>query len=380
MVDGAKDVKEGGDAGSDDSCDGSDLEGLDQVHKLKALAELLKLPAGVKRRVNALKQLLHKSVDIEVEFYKEIFEVELKFESKYAELWDKRKEIILGNTEPTDEECKWTFDDEEIQLASTLSPLAIEEVKDDVKGIPQFWLKALLHNSVTEAMITETDNAILASLEDVRCRLVSGEESGFYLDFFFSPNEYFTNSVITKQYIFNHKPPEESPLDYDGPEIIQCRGCSISWKQGKNPTVKIVKKTKKHKQSNTVKTVPKKVKQDSFFNFFDPPLESLNDSTVDEATVELLHEDFKIGHFMRESLIPRAILFFTGEAYDSDMEDEDESDDDDDDDFDDEDIEGDDDVNDSDDDVPFKKFSNDAKKRAPTKKKGGKEAEECKQQ
>ena len=44
--------------------------------------------------------------------------------------------------------------------------------------------------------------------------------------------------------------------------------------------------------------------------------------------------DFEIGHYIRERIVPRAVLFFTGEAldeesdYDEDEEDEDDDDDD----------------------------------------------------
>lgn len=40
---------------------------------------------------------------------------------------------------------------------------------------------------------------------------------------------------------------------------------------------------------------------------------------MDEDTRALLTADFEIGHYVRESIIPRAVLYFTGEAL---MEDE----------------------------------------------------------
>lgn len=36
----------------------------------------------------------------------------------------------------------------------------------------------------------------------------------------------------------------------------------------------------------------------------------------DEDTEALLATDFEIGHFIRERIVPRAVLFFTGEALD----------------------------------------------------------------
>ena len=50
---------------------------------------------------------------------------------------------------------------------------------------------------------------------------------------------------------------------------------------------------------------------------------------MDEETEQLLAADFEIGHFFRDRIIPRAVLYFTGEAleedddYDEEEEDED---------------------------------------------------------
>ena len=47
--------------------------------------------------------------------------------------------------------------------------------------------------------------------------------------------------------------------------------CKIDWNPGKNVTVKLVKKTQKHKARGMKRTVTKTVQNDSFFNFFSPP-------------------------------------------------------------------------------------------------------------
>ena len=47
--------------------------------------------------------------------------------------------------------------------------------------------------------------------------------------------------------------------------------CTIDWQKGKNVTVKVIKKTQKHKGRGTKRTVTKTVQADSFFNFFNPP-------------------------------------------------------------------------------------------------------------
>merc|ERR1712226_839002 len=141
-------------------------------------------------------------------------------------------------------------------------------------------------------------------------------------------NDYFSNSVLTKEYEMRCK-----PIEFDGPEIYKCKGCDIDWKQGKNLTVKTVTRKQKHKQKGSVRTIKKTVKNDSLFNFFAPPDIPENPEELDEETQELLTSDFEIGHYIRERILPRAVLFFTGEAledddYDDEEEEEDEDDDD----------------------------------------------------
>ena len=136
---------------------------------------------------------------------------------------------------------------------------------------------------------------------------------GFTLHFYFAPNDYFTNSVLTKEYEMKCEPSEDDPFSFEGPEIFKCKGSTINWKEGKNLTVKTVKKKQKHKSKGNVRTITKQVKNDSFFNFFDPPpIPDDPDADVDPETQDLLTADFEIGHYIRDRIIPRAVLFFTG--------------------------------------------------------------------
>ena len=170
---------------------------------------------------------------------------------------------------------------------------------------------------------------------------------GFTLHFHFGPNDYFTNTVLTKNYELKCEPED---LSFEGPEIIKCTGCQIDWKPNKNITVKQIKKKQKHKAKGNIRTITKQVKADSFFNFFDPPaVPDDPNAEVDEDTQvkhiltlmfkqsiiflsqALLTVDFEIGHYIRERIVPRAVLFFTGEALDeeSDYDEEEEEDEDD---------------------------------------------------
>merc|ERR1712106_335300 len=103
-------------------------------------------------------------------------------------------------------------------------------------------------------------------------------------------------------------------------------GCTIDWVKGKNLTVKQVKQ--KHKSKGSVRVITKQVKADSFFNFFDPPtVPDDPNAEVDEDTQALLTADFEIGHYIRERIVPRAVLFFTGEALEDESDFEEEEDD-----------------------------------------------------
>ena len=47
---------------------------------------------------------------------------------------------------------------------------------------------------------------------------------GFTLEFHFSPNEYFSDAVLTKSYEMKCEPDEDDPFSFEGPEIIACQG------------------------------------------------------------------------------------------------------------------------------------------------------------
>ena len=43
------------------------------------------------------------------------------------------------------------------------------------------------------------------------------------MEFHFSPNEYFSNSVLTKEYEMKCTPEENDPFSFEGPEIYRCK-------------------------------------------------------------------------------------------------------------------------------------------------------------
>jgi nucleosome assembly protein 1-like 1 len=286
------------------------------------------LPVVVKRRVKALKNLQLEKLKIEANFYREVHELEVKYALKYEPLYNKRTDIVNGVYEPNDEECNFPSDeeDEEEDNKSTEDAKEKAKVEDkeedkDIKGIPEFWLTIFKNVDLIAENIQEHDEPILAHLLDIRVSL-SNDPMGFKLEFVFSPNEFFNDEVLTKEYDLRCDPDLEDPWNYDGLAIVKCRGCKIDWKKGKNVTEKTVTKKQKHKSKGQVRTVTKTVKTDSFFNFFDPPQVPEKEEDLDDETHALLQADWEIGEVIRQSIVPRAVLFFTGEALDEDYDDE----------------------------------------------------------
>ncbi|XP_008409780.1 nucleosome assembly protein 1-like 4a isoform X2 [Poecilia reticulata] len=285
------------------------------------------LPKAVKRRVHALKRLQEQCAHIEAKFYEEVHELERKYAILYQPLFDKRREIVTGAVEPTDEECEWpTDEDEEEELAEEVKEKAtIEDAKkeeatpeENPKGIPDFWLTIFKSVDMLSDMVQEHDESILKHLRDIQVKFSEpGQPMSFTLEFHFEPNGYFNNAVLTKVYKMKSEPEASDPFSFEGPEIIDCEGCQIDWHKGKDVTVKTIKKKQKHKGRGTVRTVTKQVPNDSFFNFFNP-VKASPDGEMDEDSEFNLATDFEIGHFFRERIVPRAVLYFTGEALEDD--------------------------------------------------------------
>ncbi|KAL1459837.1 hypothetical protein WDU94_011790, partial [Cyamophila willieti] len=283
------------------------------------------LPAPVKRRVKALKKLQAESIKIESKFYEEVHKLECQYHSKYFPLYDRRDAIVNGTYEPNDEECEWPSDVEEedelskemkekIKLEAGDGKTKEQKLEDEkAAGIPGFWLTVFHNVSMLSEMVQVYDEPILKHLLDVRVIILEKEPMGFVLEFHFSKNPYFTNTLLTKEYIMKCEPDDNDPFSFEGPEIYKCVGCKIDWNKDQNVTVKTVKKRQKHKSKGQIRVVNKTEPNDSFFNFFNPPdVPEDPNADVDEETQALLSSDFEIGHYIRERVIPRAVLYFTG--------------------------------------------------------------------
>lgn len=353
------------------------------------------LHPDVRRRVKALKNLQVEHLRAEVEFNERLHSLEMEFAPKYEAVYLKRQNILHGLHEPTDQECDFPSDKEdededadvEEQLSKELAEKAAVDNSESPKGVPKFWLHAMKHADILVDMIMPHDEPLLELLTDVRAKSCNPDhphpsypekkEFGFVLEFEFADNEHFSNKVLTKLYTLNMGLDPEDPLSYEAAEIVACEGCKIEWMPGKNVTVEVIKKKQRSKGKGHVRFVTKTVKTDSFFNFFDPPVVKEGAEDEEDVTAELLSADFEIGHFIKERLIPRAVLYFCGEMIDNDDTDEyDEMEDD-------EEGTGDDDDEDDDDDMAEEEqqsHSRSHKRAGKDKSSRGAPPQECKQQ
>ncbi|KAF0700084.1 Aste57867_9363 [Aphanomyces stellatus] len=281
----------------------------------------LELPAAVLTRVNHLKTLQEQQGVLEAEFEKERRILELKYEKLYQPLYAERALVVSGEKE-----------------VATAEDKASETEETKTVGVPQFWMKALLNHPDVEQMITDRDMPALEFLKDVKSES-STEHNGFRLEFHFSANPYFENTVLTKAY--------DVAEGADGDAMLKnITGTEIKWLEGKNLCEKKKKIKQKAKNGGQTRLVTKVEPCDSFFQFFstvDMPAE--DDEEENDEIMRQLDADFQIGFTIHETIVPQAVLWFTGEAQvdDSDYEDDEDYDDDE---------EDDDDEDDDDDDAP----------------------------
>lgn len=277
------------------------------------------LPKAVKDRIRGLKALQSQQSELEAELEAEILKLEKQWHKRYEPLFKKRAQLIAGEIEPTEEEIlagkkieeendeEHDEDDEEEEEEEEEDDEE-EEEDSDIKGIPDFWLTALKSHPDLSLLITDRDDEALHYLTDIRMDYL--EQPGFALNFDFAENPFFTNKTLRKVYYYEDAPAFMGEYTFDHPE-----GTVIDWKSPEqNLTVRIEKRKQRNKRTQETRTVEKTVETESFFNFFNPPV--IDEETEDdEELAQLVEQDHQNGEYIKD-MIPRAVLFFTGEAID----------------------------------------------------------------
>jgi nucleosome assembly protein 1-like 1 len=321
------------------------------------------LHPAVQARVRALQGMQATLTEVHNKYMEEHKALEKKYEALYGPIFAKRAEIAKGEREPTEAEVSNGQGDDYKE------PDDAKQEESDAAGIPDFWLTAMKNHDIIGELIEERDEECLKFLTDISAKSFDDPDTGFTLEFHFAENPFFSNTILTKTYHL---------VEEDEVVLDKAEGCEIAWKSGKNLTVTMTKKKVKGKGGRSGRQVMKEEPCDSFFKFFKPPQipedmdEEEEDEDMGETMEEMVEHDYEVGCAVAEQLIPKAVLWYTGEAGDH-MDDEDEEDEDD----------GDDKDDDSEEEAPPKKGGKGTSGKDGSKKggdPGGAAQPECKQQ
>mmetsp|Transcript_8773 Transcript_8773/g.11647 ORF Transcript_8773/g.11647 Transcript_8773/m.11647 type:complete len:331 (+) Transcript_8773:119-1111(+) len=296
-VGGEDDEESSSEDGSEDLGDDGDDDDEDDDNPM------LHLPGYVVKRVEKLKDISTSRDSIMEQYMIERAALEHKFADMVKPMYDERRAIISGEQ-----------DDAIAKATGVDVPGGGDE--QVLPGVPHFWVTCMSNHETAGEIITEQDVDCLESLQDIVC-VDDANGKGFALQFIFGPNEYFSDTILTKRY--------EVPnlLLSDEPMIKSVQGCTINWKDDELCLThrQFQKKQRgKGKKAGQVRTVTKKEKKESFFHWFEPPkmpnnsdVENMDEEEVEQIE-ELFSDDFEIAQAFRCEIITNAAVWYTGEA------------------------------------------------------------------
>lgn len=218
--------------------------------------ELANLPKKVQLRLAELRKLQEAQAEVEEQFEKERKALELKYEKLYQPFYAQRAEIVSGAKEVE------AVLNGEGDAAEGETPASEEDA--NVKGVPGFWLRAMMNHSVLADLIHERDLPAFEFLVDVRSTSHEAD-NGFKLEFEFAENPFFGNKVLSKEY-------DIGDASESGEAVLQnVTGTVIEWKEGKN-LCEVTKKVKQRAKGGKGETrvISRTEPCDSFFQFFTP--------------------------------------------------------------------------------------------------------------
>lgn len=258
------------------------------------------LPAKIRDRTKLLISFDDEQIKEQAAHDANVIAIKKKFEELYKPLFDRRKEIVVGTSEPTEEEITKGYPEEHKDKVD-ITPAADESAKETEKGIPNFWLNALRHHVIIDEMITERDAEVLEHLIDITGVTL---ENGFSVIFTFAPNEFMKETEVVKT-VYTKK-------EFGQIAIDRTEETAITWAEGKDVTVETITQKQRSKKSNATRQVTKTEPCDSFFNMF----KHCENSEEAEQWCSLAVT-------ISDKVVPYAVEYVTGEAPDgsSDLDD-----------------------------------------------------------
>lgn len=303
---------------------------------------------ALRRRVASLEALHAKFEQLEEEHTERQLQLELEFAESSHALYRRRQDIVAGGDEPTDEEVRGSVYFSEI--VSDDEPAAGDGA--DPPGVPLFWPTAMRMcpslSDIEGFAISDADWAVFQHLTELsiepwdappeaavggemfemmqQLQEASGEQGmplsssmamdapGFALRFKFSPNEFLEGDEM----------------------VLYCNGnCEVLdltapvWREGADPTVRLVtKKVKKRGQPTVKQLVPKPA--ESFFRIFAIPNSDEMDFDDEGEPVHRPGELLPVAGLqeellfrLREDLVPRAGMYYISALNGGSLDDDD---------------------------------------------------------
>jgi len=203
--------------------------------QLKQTNKLTNMSSQVKKRVRALKNLMVSQNEIESKFIDEVYLLRLKYQKEYEPYFNKMTNIVQGKYEPTKGEYSSSSEEEDVK-GSKYNEIGFESREQVPKGIPDFWFVFMKNAAIFQCLVQPTDEQILKHLSGIRFTR-SDEYIGFTIELYFTPNQWFTNDLLTlkfkKQYLNIKRKMFMLPKSTD---FKITSGCDINWNTGKNVT------------------------------------------------------------------------------------------------------------------------------------------------
>ena len=141
-------------------------------------------PPGLMRKIDALKKLHEKALDVDAEYKKERIALENKYRELKKPIYHSQSQIVSGEVDVPAEEGP--------------DPSSEDAEGEAVKGIPGYWAQALINHPAVQEIVSMEDMPAMEAITDIKCTY-NEDYTSFTLTFHFAENEYFTNQVRARE-------------------------------------------------------------------------------------------------------------------------------------------------------------------------------------
>jgi nucleosome assembly protein 1-like 1 len=269
----------------------------DVKYEKEIIDAIKKLPLEQRLQIIALNNytLIRKRLDVHSE--SQIEDIVRKYNKTQAPIMNELNKIIAGKRAPTEEE---------VQIAKEhLASEEVEKISENLtaEAIPEYWFKVLTSCIRLKEDIHDVDHPLLKSLTMIE-HIPEEEGEDFTFKFYFAPNEYFENDVLTIKFVMTNEH-----------EVKKTEASEIKWKEGKDITKKTVTKKQKNKKTGKTRTITKTADADSFFTFFrsiEAPEDAEDDEEEENEDAQRLGINQEIAVALQDEIVPHHLEYYLG--------------------------------------------------------------------